>query len=52
MTPEITLLLVNAAISIVTMIINAHQSVKQNHCKSSCCGDECFSYDIEKENEE
>lgn len=44
----ITLLLINAAINIVTLLINAHQSYRQREVESNCCGKELLSVKTSK----
>lgn len=36
------IIIFNAVISLLTLIINAHQSYSSNQCKSECMGKPCF----------
>lgn len=46
---ELSVLIFNSVLSIVIMLINIHQSYKNRHCASKCCGRELIEWGSNKE---
>lgn len=46
---EFYIVLINAIVSVLVLIINAHQSYKNKHFASKCCGKDCMEFSKAKE---